>query len=111
LQLPCGPEKVDTLLQAANAEIQTLIKSGPTKEDLDKVKKQWIEQHRVQIKENGTWLGQLQSFYFPGDKPDYFIHYEKYVNALTQKDIQDAAKLFLSTNNVVMGILRPEKSE
>ena len=111
LQLPCGPEKVDTLLQASNAEIQTLIKNGPTKEDLDKVKKQWIEQHKVQIKENGTWLGQLQSFYFPGDNPGYFIHYEKYVNALTQKDIQDAAKLLLSTKNVVMGILRPEKSE
>src|SRR6185437_13309033 len=52
LQLPCGPEKVDTLLQAANAEIQTLIKNGPTKEDLDKVKKQWIEQHKIHIKEN-----------------------------------------------------------
>ncbi len=111
LQLPCGPEKVDTLLVAANAEIQNLIKNGPTKEDLEKVKKQWLEKHKVHIKENDAWLYQLQSFYFPGDNPDYFIHYEKYVNALTQKDIQDAARLLLSTKNVVMGILRPEKSE
>jgi len=111
LQLPCGPEKVDTLLQAANAEIQALVKNGPTKEDLEKVKKQWVEQHKVHIKENDAWLYQLQSFNFPGDNPDYFLHYEKYVNALTQKDIQDAAKLLLSTKNVVMGILRPEKSE
>lgn len=111
LQLPCGPEKVDTLLQAANAEIQTLIKNGPTKEDLEKVKKQWVEQHKVHIKENEAWLYQLQSFYFPADNPDYFLHYEKYVNALSQKDIQNAAKLLLSTKNVVIGILRPEKSE
>ncbi|HEY5465268.1 MAG TPA: insulinase family protein [Hanamia sp.] len=111
LQLPCGPEKVDTLLQAANAEIQNLIKNGPSKEDLEKVKKQWEEAYKVNSKENGTWLSELQSFYFPGDNPDYFINYNKYVNGLTQKDIQAAAKLLLSTKNVLMGILRPEKSE
>jgi zinc protease len=110
VQLPCGPEKVDTLLIAANAEIQNLIKNGPSKENLEKVKQQWKEQHKVNIKENGTWLSQLQSFYFPGDNPDYFINYEKYVNALTLKDIQDAAKLLLSTKNVVTGILRPGKA-
>jgi zinc protease len=51
----------------------------------------------------------LQHFYFPGGNPDYFIHYDKYVNALTPKDIQEAAKLLLTTNNIVTGILRPEK--
>ena len=96
-------------LHAANAEIQSLIKKGPSKENLEKVKQTMEEQHKVNIKENGTWLSQLQSFYFPGDNPDYFINYEKYVNALTPKDIQDAAKLLLSTKNVFTGILRPEK--
>jgi zinc protease len=111
LQLPCGPEKVDTLLFAANEEIQNLIKNGPSKENLEKVKQQWKEQHKVNVKENGTWLTELQNIYFVGQNPDYFINYEKYVDALTQKDIQDAAKLLLSTKNVVTGILRPEKAE
>lgn len=109
LTLPCGPEKVDTLLKAANAEIQSLIKNGPSKENLEKVKKQWKEKYKTDFKENGAWLSQLQSFYFPGDNPDYWIHYDKYVDALTQKDIQDAAKLLLTTKNVITGILRPEK--
>ena len=109
LQLPCGPDKVDTLLYAANKEIENLVNNGPSKENLEKVKQQWREKYKVDIKENETWLSQLESFYFPGDDPDYFINYDKYVNALTQKDVQDAAKLFFSTNNVVTGILRPEK--
>ena len=111
LTLPTGPEKVDTLLKAANAEIESIIKNGPSKENLDKVKKQWEEQHKVNVKENGIWLSELQGFYFPGDNPDYFINYDKYVNALTPKDIQEAAKLLLTTNNVITGILRPEKAE
>src|ERR1019366_3386521 len=47
LQLPCGPEKVDTLLYAANKEIQNLINDGPSKENLEKVKQQWREQYKV----------------------------------------------------------------
>jgi len=33
---------------------------------------------------------------------------EKYINALTVKDIQNAARLFLSGKNVMTAILRPE---
>ena len=111
LQLPCGPEKVDTLLIAANAEIKSLINEGPSKENVEKVKQQLIEKYKVDVKQNGTWLSELQSIYFPGDDADYFLNYEKHVNALTAKGIQDAAKLLLSTNNVVTGILRPEKKD
>jgi zinc protease len=111
LQLPCGPEKADTLLKAANAEIQSIIKNGPSKENLDKVKKQWKEQHKTDIKENGTWIAELQDFYFEGNSPDYFINYNKYVDALTPQDIQAAAKLLLSTKNVVTGIMLPEKDQ
>jgi zinc protease len=111
LTLPTGPEKVDTLLMAADKEIRDIIQNGPSKENLDKVKKQWAEQHKVNIKENNVWLSELQDFYFPGDNPEYFINYDKYVEALTPKDIQDAAKLLLSTKNVVTGILRPEKTD
>ena len=111
LTLPTGPEKVDTLLKAANAEIEKLIKNGPSKTDLEKVKKQWEEQHKVSIKENGVWLSELQDFYFPGGNPDYFINYDKYVDALTPKEIQEAAKLLLTTKNVITGILRPEKTD
>jgi zinc protease len=109
LQLPCGPEKVDTLLKAAHAEIESIIKNGPSQENLDKVKKQWKEQHKTDVKENGTWLSELQSIYFPGANADYFINYDKHVDALTRKDVQDAAKLLLTTKNVLTGILRPEK--
>lgn len=109
LQLPSGPEKVDTLLFAMRKEIEDLKNHGPSKANLDKVKQQWREKYKVDKKENAVWLNQLQGFHFPGDDPKYFIDYEKYINALTPKDIQDAAKLLLKGNNVITAILRPEK--
>ena len=108
IQLPCGPEKVDTLLYAMNAEIATLKKNGPSKENLDKVKQQWLEQNKESMKQNGTWLNEILEVKYPGTDPKRFLEYEKYVKALTPKQIQAAANLLLNNKNVVTAILRPE---
>lgn len=109
LQLPCGPEKVDTLIHAFDQLVKDMIDKGPSAENLEKVKKQWLEAHKVSMKENGTWLNELKNLDFLGEDADYFLNYEKYVNALTPKDVQNAAKQLLTTSNVVTGILKPEK--
>jgi zinc protease len=111
IQLPCGPEKVDTLLYAMNTEIENLKKNGPTPADLDKVKQQWLEQNKTSMKENGTWLGEILETKFPGDNVDRFVNAEKYIKALTPKQIQDAAKVLLNNANVITGVLRPGKTE
>ncbi|MEO5648255.1 MAG: insulinase family protein, partial [Chitinophagaceae bacterium] len=108
LQLPCGPEKVDTLLYAINQEINKLKTNGPTLADLNKVKEQWKEQMKVSLKENASWLSTLQKMKFPGNDPKYFVDYATYIDALTPKDIQKAANMLLSGQNLVTGILRPE---
>ncbi|HMG81599.1 MAG TPA: insulinase family protein [Ferruginibacter sp.] len=107
LELPCGPAKIDTLIFAANQEIENLKKNGPSIEDLNKVKQQWLEKNKTAMTENNTWLQALQDMSFKGNDPDRFLHAEKYINALTQKDVQDAAKLLLNGDNVTTAILRP----
>ena len=108
LQLPCGPEKVDTLLKAVKKEFEMIAKNGPEQSYLDKVKKQWIEQYRTQIKENNTWLNQLLEYKQQGGDPKRFIDYEKYVGQLTVKDVQQAAKLILDGKNQLTAVLMPE---
>ena len=108
LQLPCGPEKVDTLVKAVKQEFEMLAKNGPTQEYLDKVKKQWLEAHKTDMKENGVWLDELLSFKSQGGDPKRFLEYEKYVNALTPKDVQQAANLILNGKNQFFAILMPE---
>ncbi|MFT3824611.1 MAG: insulinase family protein [Chitinophagaceae bacterium] len=108
LQLPCGPEKVDTLLKAVKKEFSDVAKKGIDTSYLNKVKKQWIEQYKTTIKENGTWMNQLLSFKAEGGNADRFTNYEKYVNALTPKDIQEAAKLILDGKNSFYAVQMPE---
>jgi zinc protease len=107
LQLPCGPQNVDTLLKAATAEIEEIKTKGPSQENLNKVKKTWIEQYKVQIKENSYWSGKLQGIYFQGDDPKMIFDYEKMVNALTVEDIKAAANLLFDGKNVFQAVLYP----
>jgi zinc protease len=110
-QLPCGPEKIDTLLYAINTEIDLLKKNGPTQKDLDKVKKQWIEAHKTSLQENGTWLNKILTDRFPGAEADRFLNYEKYVNALTVEDLKKAANQLFDGKNIFTAVLRPEKKK
>ncbi|MEO7292143.1 MAG: hypothetical protein ABIW34_03510, partial [Ginsengibacter sp.] len=64
---------------------------------------------KVNIKDNSYWLTKLQNIAFPGSDPKYFLNYEKYINALTLKSMQDAANLLLNGSNVITAIFRPEK--
>lgn len=111
LVLPCGPQNVDTLLKAATAEINDIKTNGPSQENLDKVKKTWIEQYKVQVKENGYWSGKLQDIYFQGYDPDMILDYEKMVNALTIDDIKATANMLFDGKNVLQSALYPTNFE
>ena len=96
-------------LKSANAEIEKIKKEGPQQTDLDKVKKTWLEQYKVQIKENSFWSGKLQGIYFQNDDPQRIFDYEQNVNALTTDDIKLTANKLLSGDNVITAVLYPEK--
>ena len=109
LQLPCGPENVDKLLAAARMEIDSVKQVGIAESYLDKVKKTWLEQYRVGMKENTFWSAKLQSIYFQQDDPSRIFDYEKRVGQLTTEDIKAAANLIFDGKNVLTAILYPEK--
>ncbi len=111
VQLPCGPDKVDTLMLALNSEIAAIIKNGPSQQTLDKVKTQWKESNKVQLKENGAWSARLLSAKTTGFNMDRFVNREKYIDALSVKNIQEAAKLLLNGKNRFTAILMPADAE
>ena len=108
LQLPCGPEKVDTLLKAVSKEFRMLADKGPEQSYMDKVKQQWKEEYRTSMKDNGTWLGNIIELKEKHGDPKRFINYEQYVDKLTIKDVQQAAKLVFDGKNQFTAVLMPE---
>ncbi len=108
LQLPCGPDKVDTLIKAYQSELNALAAKGPENSYLDKVKKQWLEEYKTNIKTNEYWLTKLQQFKQGESVPDRMINFEKYVNAMKPADIQAAAKIIQASPKKLLAVLKPE---
>jgi zinc protease len=108
LQLPCGPEHVDTLLSAANIEIKNLLQNGPDDKDLAKVKSQWLEKYKTDVKENKYWTDKLESVIFWGRDKDRVLNYEKYVEALKPEDVKTTAQQLFNNGNQFISVLYPE---
>ncbi len=107
VQLPCGPEKADTLLKALHAEINAILQNGPSIENLNKVKQQLRETHRQETKENKAWLTHLLAARVEGDNIERFLNFEKYLEQITVKSLQQTARLLLNGKNLFTAILMP----
>lgn len=108
MQLPCGPENVDKLIAAAKEEINNVKEKGPDAKDLDKVKSQWREKYRTQVKENKYWQSKLVDVMFWGKDKQHVLQYDAWIDKLTPADIQQAAKQLFNGKNEFISILYPE---
>jgi zinc protease len=111
LQLPCGPNKVDTLVKAFQAELRKIAEEGIGQSYVDKIKKAWLEKRKVDVKKNEYWLSVLQSISTGERTIERVVNGEKYINGFTAKDIQDAAKILQSAKGKMMAIQLPEASK
>ncbi len=109
LNLPTGPDKVDKVIATAFAEIERMKTQGPSAKDLNKVKENWLQNHRKALRENGYWLGRLQTSLLQGTDPATLLTYEAQVKALTQEELKLAARRYLNTQNYVQLVQYPAK--
>jgi zinc protease len=108
--VPCGPENVDKLTTALFDLIKNAQQNGIDQKDLDKVKETWKKQYRVSLQSNDAWLTNLSNSFIDQNNPENFLDYEQKVDAITVKDVQNAAKKFLSMDNYVKAVLYPENA-
>ncbi|MEN3274578.1 MAG: zinc protease [Massilia sp.] len=107
--LPTGPESVDGVLAATFEEFERIKREGPSAAELGKVKQNWIQNHRKALRENGYWLGRIQSALLDGTDPSAILTHEARVEALSPAEVQEAARRYLDNNNYVQVVLYPQK--
>ncbi|MFZ9694933.1 MAG: M16 family metallopeptidase [Chitinophagaceae bacterium] len=108
LQLPCGPSKVDTLVTTFRHQLKELAQKGIDTGYVSKVKKAWVEKHRVDIKKNEYWLSALDDIYQGEKTADRVVNAEKYYNAFGVEDVKKAANLLLNSKGKMIAVQLPE---
>jgi zinc protease len=108
VSLPCGPENVDKLIQAALGEIDKIKKNGPSAEDLNKVKETWRQQHEEHLKDNGYWARQLLESVEMASDPKEVLRYEDRLSSLTPIDLKETANRYMKMDSYIQVVLNPE---
>jgi zinc protease len=108
ISFPCGPDNAEKLAAASIAELEKIIKDGPTEADLDKVKKAQLLTRKDQLEQNRFWLSAIKGADYNKMDLDNVVNYEANVNAITAEDIHEVAKKYL-TDGYIKAILMPEE--
>jgi len=113
ISFTCAPENVDTLIQAAEAEIRKIQENGPTEEDLTKVKEQKIKDLEENIKKNGYWLSALRTVYVENKDISRITEASQKarIESLTQEDLQEMANMYMNFEDLIVLKLLPEEVE
>ncbi|WP_298312927.1 pitrilysin family protein [uncultured Aquimarina sp.] len=108
ISFPCGPENVKKLTDAAIAELQKIVKEGPTDKDLSKIKESRLLDYKEKSKQNSFWLSNLQNADYNQTPMVSGETYAETIAKLSKQDIQNVAKKYVDAG-YILGILMPEK--
>ncbi len=102
------PARADELLMEVFAELAWL-RNGGDQEYLDTAKELLRNPREEQLRDNGFWLGQIQSSVQRDLDFDGMIDFEDRLDALTLDEVVSAARRYLTEDRYVRVVLLPEE--
>lgn len=101
------PAKMEHLNTIIHKELKDLAVNGPREADFKKVKEFMNKKYSENVKQNGYWLGTLNTYYFYGE--NNYSDYLSTLNSITLDDVKEFVKeLLTQENEVVVGMMPKE---
>jgi len=104
----CDPDRAEELSGILFAEIEDLKENGPRETDVQKVKEILTRERETNLKENGFWIGVLQSYYLYALDPRRILEYDEFLRGLNAETLQEALRRYLDSSRYVQVTLYPE---
>lgn len=105
-----APERVEELVAAAFAVIDSVKRSGPTPDEMAKIRETFIRSHETGLRENTAWIGWMSDHDEDGRDLHAIIQYPSLVQKLTAAQVQDAARRYLNSSQFARFTLLPEEA-
>jgi zinc protease len=103
------PERVDELVTALFAELDSLRVNGPTSAEIDKVREIHLRQRETDRRENHFWISQILGYDRYGWDLEGINRYEDRVLDLDAEQLREAARLYLDPTRYVQLSLLPRE--
>ena len=99
---------MDELTSVVFTQIDSLVNVGTTETYVQKVQETQRRSRETSLRDNGFWLGSLQSRLRNGDDLETILKYDELVDGLTTANVQETAKRYFNRENYVKVVLYPE---
>ncbi len=107
IRFGCAPDEVDTLVKTVFDEIENVKKHGVEQSYVDRIQENQRRRRETSIKENGFWLGGLQSYYSRNHDPRQLLEFDELVESVTPESLKQAAQRYMNPERYVLGVLKP----
>jgi zinc protease len=107
MQFDTDPLKAEHLKSIIYSEIDKIVANGPTAEDLDKTVKNLAKDREQSKLHNSYWLNTLAGFYQHNINNDATDNFEKILSTMSITDVQNFAKEFFKSADVVDVVFKP----
>lgn len=105
----CDNEKADKLKTIVYEEIENMVKNGPSEENLNKAKENFLKNRENNLKENNFWLSSIVSNLQHDENTLDNEMYESLVKSITIEKVRKAAEELLTQGNNIEVIMQPIK--
>ena len=103
----CDPARAADLKKIIYQQIDTLVKVGPSKENLDKTINNLLKTREESKKHNSYWMNTLNRYYSYGINSDDPKNYENIIKSYSVEDIRKLAGKMFSNADVIDIVFRP----
>jgi zinc protease len=106
-----APENVDRMIARVMQEVQRLQNEGPSADLTDRAKESARRSYETSVKQNGFWLGRLQSAKLLGRDPTLVLQRLQRIDAITPPLLQETFRKYFPMDRYTVVTLVPEKKE
>ncbi len=100
----CAPQRVDELIKAVLTTLADFQKTGPTADELEKVKQVYLRERETSMQTNELWLGWLEEAYRWGDDPTIILDPSDRLARMTVANVKAAARRFTPKKNYFQAV-------
>ena len=103
-----SPENAEKLTAAVLTEVKRLASEGPTAEDAAKVREQEKRELETSLKQNGYWLGGLQTLITLQRNPSLLASSHERIDTITPERLKAAYQKYYPMNRYTVATLVPD---
>ena len=104
-----APDKAESMVQRVLQEVQRLQKEGPSADLVNRAKEAAHREHETARRQNGYWLGRLQSAKLLQRDPKLILSREARIDAVTAENVHEMFKKYFPMDRYTVVTLLPEK--